>query len=89
VFGADAAAGAVEDFTAVGNETPQDQDILVVRLFTLLAKTAKLRDTFIDTPSPAKTFLTLFRHVKNSNPKTQMSNPNVKTVNVTPVRSDI
>jgi len=66
VFGADAGFGATQNLSPVGDKTPQDQDIFVVRFFFGFAKTAKLRDAFIYSPSPAKVFLTLFWHKKVS-----------------------
>ncbi len=56
VLGADAALGAGEDFAAIGDKTPQNQDIFVVRFFTLPAKATKFWPT-IKNSSPAAALL--------------------------------
>jgi len=60
VFGTDACFGTGDDFTPVSDETPQSQDIFVVRIITLLAKTAKLGHSVVTSTSSA--FLLFFSH---------------------------
>jgi len=72
VFGANTSFGTGEDFAAIGNKTPQDQDIFVVWLFSLFAKTAKLGNAIIR-PTPSA-FLLFFRHSNKS-----LKHQNIKT----------
>jgi len=72
VFGANTGLGAAQNFAPVGNKTPQRQDVFVVRVLALFAKTAKLRYSFV--VSPSTTAFTLFSHngksLKHENKKT-------------------